>query len=126
MSKQLTVEFHLGQTTSSLTALLRPRSLAVIGASRDPASIGYRLLQTILNGKFRGAAYPVNPRAPSIGGLQTFPSVRAVPKPVDLAIIVVPRQAVFQVIRDCAAAGVKALIVVSARFAETGERGRVL
>lgn len=126
MSKQLTVEFHPGQTTSSLTALLRPRSVAVIGASRDPASIGYRLLQTILNGKFRGAVYPVNPRATSIGGLQTFPSVRAVPKPVDLAIIVVRHQAVFQVVSDCAAAGVKALIVVSAGFAETGERGRVL
>lgn len=115
-----------GQMTSSLTPLLRPRSLAVIGASRAPASIGYRLLQTILKGEFQGAIYPVNPHATSIAGRRTFPSVRALPEPVDLAIIAVPRDAVLQVVNDCAAARVKTLIIVSAGFAETGEHGRSL
>ena len=111
-------------TTASLRSFFHPRSVAVIGASRDPKSIGYRSVEAIAVNQFRGAIYPVNPKAVTIAGLATYPSVAAIPDAVDLAVIVVPRDAVLPVINDCAAKGIRSVIVISSGFAETGPDGK--
>lgn len=117
---------HRVATVASLAPFFRPRAVAVVGASRDPAAIGYRLLDALDRGMFQGAVYPVNPKATSIRGLRTYPSVREIPEAVDLAIVAVPRDAVLDVVDDCAARGVRALIVISAGFAEVGRDGAEL
>jgi acetyl coenzyme A synthetase (ADP forming)-like protein len=98
----------------------------VIGASRDPASIGHRLFEALIRNDFAGSIYPVNPKATAIGGVHAYPSLRELPEPIDLAVIAVPREAVLQVVDDCAAKGVRALIIISAGFAEVGGEGRQL
>jgi acetyl coenzyme A synthetase (ADP forming)-like protein len=113
-------------TVASLRPFFRPRSVAVIGASRRPATIGRQVFEALVLGGFQGPIYPVNPKAETIGSLQAFSSVRSLPSSVDLAVIVVPRDAVLSVVDDCAAHGVRALVVISAGFAETGALGREL
>jgi len=111
-------------TTASLRPFFHPRSVAVIGASRDPKSIGYRIVQALASNQFRGAIYPVNPKAATIADLSAFPSVAAIPDAVDLAVIVVPRDAVLPVLKDCAGKGIGSVIVISSGFAETGPEGK--
>lgn len=113
-------------TAASLRPFFRPNGVAVIGASRDPVSIGYKLLECLTTAGFRGPVYPVNPTAPSIAGIRAFPSMREAPGPVDLAIVAVPRDAVLGVVDDCAAKGVRALVVITAGFAEVNDEGRAL
>jgi acetyl coenzyme A synthetase (ADP forming)-like protein len=117
---------HRVATVASLRPFFRPRGVAVIGASRKPESIGFRLLDSLIQGGFPGPIYPVNPQAKEIHGLQAYPSVRDLPDPVDLGVIAVPRDAVLGVVDDCAARGIRAVIVVSAGFAETGPEGAEL
>jgi acetyl coenzyme A synthetase (ADP forming)-like protein len=112
--------------TASLRPFFRPRSVAVVGASRDPSSIGYRLLDALVTNHFQGPVYPVNPKASVIGGIRAYPTVRDLPEPVDLAVIAVPREAVPTVVDDCAARGVRAIVVITAGFAEVGDEGRAL
>lgn len=100
-----------------------PKSVAVIGASRDPKRVGSRILKNVKAG-FTGAIYPVNPSAGEIDGLPCYPSVLDVPGPVDLAIVFVPARLVPGVIRDCARHGVRGVIIESAGFAETGAEGK--
>jgi len=111
-------------TAASLRPFFHPAAVAVIGASRDPESLGYRTLHALVLNRFQGPVYAVNPKAPSIGAIPAYPSVRALPGAVDLAIILVPKQHVPAVIDDCAAAGVRAVVVITAGFAETGAEGR--
>ena len=113
-------------TTVSLRPFFQPHAVAIVGASRNPANIGTRILQAALAAGFQGALYPINPRAAAIGSLRAFPSVRDLPKAPDLAVIAVPRDAVLAVVDDCAARGVRALIVITAGFAEIGAEGRAL
>jgi len=113
-------------TTASLRPLFQPRAVAVLGASRDPARIGNRLVQALVTNRFQGPIYPVNPKATEVAGLQAYPSVSHVPGPVDLAIIAVPRDAVLASVDQCAARGVRAVIVISAGFAEASAEGREL
>ena len=113
-------------TVASLRPFFHPRAVAVVGASRNPDSIGGRVLQALIAAGFRGAIYPINPHASSIASLTAYPSVAVLPEAPDLAIITVPRDAVLPVIDDCAARGVKAVVVVTAGFAETGVEGREL
>jgi succinyl-CoA synthetase alpha subunit/GNAT superfamily N-acetyltransferase len=117
---------HRVATVASLRPFFRPRSVAVVGASRNPTAIGHQLLDALVRGGFRGAVYPVNPKAPAIRGLRAYPSVAELPGPVDLAVIAVPRDAVPGVVDDCAARGVRALCVISAGFAEVGCEGAEL
>ncbi len=112
--------------TASLLPFFKPRSVAVIGASRDFSSIGYKLLDSLITAGFKGPVYPVNPHAAELRGLRAYQSMLDVPKPVDLALIAVPRDAVLNVIDDCASQGVRALVVISAGFAEVGAEGRDL
>ncbi|MBI4481815.1 MAG: GNAT family N-acetyltransferase [Acidobacteria bacterium] len=113
-------------TTASLLRFFRPQSVAVIGASRTPSNIGYRILEALVANRFQGPVYPVNPKASVVGSIRAYPSVRELPEPVDLAIIVVPRDAVLEVVDDCAERGVKALVIITAGFAEVNAEGREL
>lgn len=110
----------------SLRPLLKPQSIAVVGASRHPGSAGHEILRSLLAFDFNGRVYPVNPSARSICGVPSYPDIAAVPEPVDLAVVAVPGPAVLDVVRQCAAAGVGSLAVVSSGFAETGAAGREL
>lgn len=110
-------------TVDSLKPFFHPRSVAVIGASRNKTHIGYRLLESLQEGRFAGTILPVNPHATEIAGLPVFPSLKSIPGPVDLAIIAVPPNAVLDVIDDCAAKQVPAAILITAGFAETGTLG---
>ncbi len=107
----------------SLEPILRPQSIAVIGASRQQNTIGWQILDNLLRRGFQGPVYPVNPKATSIHSIPAFPSITAVPVPVDLAVIVVPKDHVAAVARECVEAGVKGLVVISAGFKEVGGAG---
>jgi acetyl coenzyme A synthetase (ADP forming)-like protein len=100
--------------------------VTIIGASRDPKSIGFRLLEALTTNQFRGSVYPVNPNATEIAGVRVYPSLRSVLGPIDLALIAVPRDKVLSVVDECAAKGVRALVVITAGFAEVGADGAAL
>ena len=101
----------------SLTRLLTPTSVAVIGASRRVGSVGHSVVETLLAGGFQGTIHPVNPHAREICGLKTHPSISAVPIPVDLALVAVPAKAVGAVVAQCAAAGVGAVVLLTSSVA---------
>jgi acyl-CoA synthetase (NDP forming) len=103
---------------SVLDALLRPRSVAMIGASRNPKALGGRPLGFMARYGFPGKVYPVNGSAPEVQGLPAYASINDVPGPVDLALVMVRAELVAQVLRDCAAAGVRVAVVVSSGFGE--------
>ena len=110
-------------TAASLRAFFKPASVAVVGASRDESSIGYRILEALVMNRFQGPVYPVNPKATVVGSIRAHRSVTELPEPVDLAVIAVPRDAMLGVIDECAKRGVKAIIVITAGFAEAGTGG---
>jgi acetate---CoA ligase (ADP-forming) len=110
-------------TAASLRPLFEPASVAVVGASRNPSSLGYRLLSNLVQGGFNGPVYPVNPHASHVLSIRAYPSLEAVGEPVDLAVVVVPAAAVPEVVESCAVVGVKAVVVVSAGYAEVGGEG---
>ncbi|MBO0728804.1 MAG: GNAT family N-acetyltransferase [Acidimicrobiaceae bacterium] len=109
---------------ASMRRLLRPDTVAVIGASRQPATIGHELFRNLIRGGFAGTVYPVNPAARSVAGIRAYPSMAGLPEPADLAVVTVPAAAVEGVVEECGQAGVKSVVVVSAGFAELGEEGR--
>ncbi|MFO0796583.1 MAG: GNAT family N-acetyltransferase [Gemmataceae bacterium] len=110
-------------TVASLRPFFRPTAVAVVGASRDPAAVGRRVLDELLAAGFRGPVYPVNPRATEVGGVRAYPSVRDLPGSVELAVIAVPAPAVRGVVDDCAARGGRARVVLSAGVADAGPDG---
>jgi acetate---CoA ligase (ADP-forming) len=111
---------------SSLDPLLSPRSVALIGASENAARIGGRPLRYLSQGGFKGKVYPINPNRASVQGFTAYPSVSSLPETPDVAILAVPAATTLQALKDCADRGVKAAIIFSAGFAETGEEGRKL
>src|SRR5262249_32914525 len=108
----------------SIRALLEPRSVAIVGASRQAGTIGHDLIANVQRCGFRGPIYPVNPHAAEIEGLTAYPSVSAIGQPVDLAVIAVPAAAVEGVVDDCAGAGVRGVVVISAGFGEVSQQGK--
>ena len=110
--------------SSSLRAIFAPTSVAVIGASRTQATIGRAILDNLIRDGFRGPIYPINPHVRELAGRRSFPSIAEVGAPIDLAIIAVPAECVEDVIRDCAAAGVHAVVVITAGFAEVSASGQ--
>ncbi|MEP7193894.1 MAG: GNAT family N-acetyltransferase [Actinomycetota bacterium] len=112
-----------GSEAASLSALLQPQSIVVIGASRDPDSIGARVLRHVIRAGFTGRVYAVNPTASELQGVRCYADVSDVPGPVDVALVVVPAEAVPRVVDDCRHAGVRGLIVMSGGFAEMGAEG---
>ncbi|MDX6421801.1 MAG: hypothetical protein QOG28_6421 [Trebonia sp.] len=103
---------------SVLDALLRPRGVAMIGASRNPTALGGRPLGYLARYGFPGQVYPVNGSAPEVQGLPSYASVKDIPGPVDLALVMVRAELVPQVLRECAAAGVRVAVIVSSGFGE--------
>jgi len=109
--------------TSSLDPFFTPRSIAVVGASRNPLKLGYVLLDNLSRARFDGPIYPVNPNAEAVLGMPAYERVDAIPGPVDLAVLTVPNAAVETVIEECGRKGVRAAVVVTAGFRETGADG---
>lgn len=107
----------------SIRRLLCPRSVAVIGASRTPGTIGHELVRNLVRGGFQGPVYPVNPNATHVASLPCWPDVGTVPGPVDLAVVAVPAPLVLQTVEDCGQRHVAGLVIVSSGFAEAGEGG---
>src|SRR6185436_8998089 len=101
-------------TERPLDPIFSPRSIAVIGASRRRDSIGFALLHNLVANQFNGAIFPVNPGAAAIHSLKCYPNVAAIPDPVDLAVIVVPRDKVLPAVEECLAKGVRGLVVITA------------
>jgi acetyltransferase len=109
-----------------LQKLFHPKSVAVIGASDRPLSVGKSVLWNLISNRFGGTVYPVNPSHPAVLGIKSYASIREVPAAVDLAVIATPAKTVPGLIRECGEAGVRAAIVLSAGFKEIGEPGRAL
>ncbi len=109
-----------------IDALINPKSIAVVGASTKPRTVGNDLLRNLIFTEFNGPVYPINPKAESILGIACYESLRHTPKPADLAVVVVPAAAILDVVADAAAAGVKAMVLISAGFKETGAAGAQL
>lgn len=106
-----------------LDAIFRPKSVAIIGATEKPGSVGKALLQNMTTGQFKGALYPINPKYPELMGLQAYPSLASCPAHVDLVVIATPAPTVPGLIEECGRAGVKGVIVISAGFKELGPEG---
>ena len=106
-----------------LDVFFSPESVAVIGATETPGSVGRTVLWNLISTPFGGTVYPVNLKRTSVLGIKAYPNIGAVPAQVDLAVVITPAQVIPSVIRDCAEAGVKAAIVISAGFKELGPQG---
>src|SRR5579872_2067356 len=102
---------------------MRPKSVAVIGATEKAGAVGRTILWNLISSPFGGAVYPINPKRKSILGIKAYPSLEHVPDQVELAVIVTPAETVPGVIRECGEHGVKGAVVISAGFKESGERG---
>jgi acetyl coenzyme A synthetase (ADP forming)-like protein len=108
---------------ASLRPFFEPRSVAVLGASPRTGTIGGELFRNILRAEFTGAAFPVNPRGSPVAGVQAYPSVEEIPEPIDLAVICVPAAAVPEAAASALRAGCRAIVCVTAGFAEVGSEG---
>jgi len=106
--------------TDLLNRVFYPKSIAVIGASAKPDKVGFICLSNLLEFGFRGKIYPVNPDLSEVLGLKAYPSIRAIPDEVDLAMIVIPAQQTITAIEECAASGIKATLIISSGFREMG------
>jgi len=110
-------------TVASIRALLYPHSVAIVGASREPGTIGRLLFQSIMQNGFSGVVYPINPNAEAIMSVRTCPSVLDVPGDIDLALIAVPASLVAKVADECGRKGVHSIVVISDGFKERGGEG---
>jgi len=127
-SQRITVKEEERERLSTLTSIrhiLSPRSIAVIGASRQPGSIGQIILKAIVENGFTGVVYPVNPKADQVMSIKAYPSILDVPGEVDMGVIVVPTHLVARVAKDCGLKGVHALVVISDGFKERGPEGAI-
>lgn len=106
-----------------LDELFRPAALAVIGASEKAGKVGRVVLENILNSGYRGTVYPVNPSYGEVFSLKCYPSVSDLPEAPELAMIIIPAESVQGVIEECGARGVKAAVIISAGFKESGVEG---
>ncbi|GAB4194398.1 MAG: acetate--CoA ligase [Roseiflexaceae bacterium] len=109
-----------------LEAIFAPQSVAVVGASPDPSKLGHRVLKNVVENGYQGRIIPIHPTAAQVLDLPAFPSISAVDGPIDLAVLVVPPQAVLAVVDECGAHGVRGLVVITAGFKEVGGPGREL
>jgi len=111
------------QGSSDMRFLFEPRSVAVIGASRNPAKFGHVQLRNLMELGFQGEVYPVNPNANHVLGLKAYRSVRETPVPIDLAVITIPAPKVPEAVEDCAEKSVKVVVITSSGFGEVGGEG---
>lgn len=117
---------HYTSLADSFKSLLQPASVAILGASDNPTRIGGRPLRYLIDAGFAGAIYPINPKYETIQGLPAYQSIDDVPEPVDFALLSVPAAITVQAAEACAAKGVKAAVIFSSGFAETGDEGELM
>ena len=110
-------------TNRPLSPIFSPKSVAVIGATETLNSVGRTILENLIKGGFTGKIFPVNPKRPTVLGIQAYPSITAVPEKTDLAVIITPPATVPAIVKDCGKAGVKGVIIISAGFKEIGPVG---
>ena len=113
----------ISQLSRGIAAILRPRSVAVVGASRRSGSLGHGIVSNLLEFGFQGPVYPVHHEAHHVASIRAYPTVDAIDDEVDLAVVVVPRPQVRDVVEACARKGVKGLVVITAGFREVGAEG---
>jgi acetate---CoA ligase (ADP-forming) len=113
-------------TTSSLTPFFTPQGVAVIGASADPSKLGYRLAHNLVDSGYSGAINFVNPKGGSLLGREMVRTIAEIPDPVDLAVLLIPATVVPQTLHDCGKRGIRAVIISSGGFKETGADGAAL
>ncbi len=106
-----------------LDAIFSPRSVAVVGASTTPGKVGHDIFVNILKGGYKGVLYPVNPGAEAIASVRAYPSIKDIPYPLDLAMIIVPPKAAIASVKEAIEKGVKGVVIVSAGFKEVGPEG---
>ncbi len=121
-----TLPLPSGPVLPSVEPIFRPRSVAIIGASRERHSIGWDILDNLIRYEFQGQVFPVNPNVGVLRSLKCYPTVEAIPDSVDLAIIAVPRSFVAAQADACGRKGVKGLVVITAGFKEVGDAGAAL
>jgi acetyltransferase len=122
--KLVTAEDILRPRRPIMDAIFAPRSIAVVGASETPGSVGQKLMENLAS--FRGILYPVNPKRRSVFEIDAFPTITAIGKEFDLAVIATPARSVPALVRECSEAGVKGAIIISAGFKECGTEGAEL
>jgi acetyltransferase len=110
----------------ALDAFFKPKNVALVGATEKEGSVGRTILWNLITSPFGGAVFPINPKRPNVMGIKAYPSIKAVPDPVDLAVIVTPASSIPGVIGECIEAGVRAAVVISAGFKEIGPEGAKL
>lgn len=111
------------RNTRPLDSIFCPQSIAIIGASRVPGSVGQSLLANVIDSRFQGIVYPVNPKAKGVLGIKCYARVMDIPDRVDLAVIVVPARFVAEVLEECGKKEIKGAIIISAGFKEIGGEG---
>ena len=116
----------LGRRRRTLEPIFKPKHVAVIGASEKQGSVGRTLLSNLISSPFGGTVYPVNHKRASVLGIKAYPSLRAVPGKVDLAVIATPAHTVPGIIQECVECGVQGAIIISAGFKERGPDGVAL
>jgi acetyltransferase len=109
-----------------LDAIFAPKSVAVVGATENIGSVGRTIMANLISSPFGGTVFPVNPKRSSVLGVKAYPSIKAIPDPVDLAVIVTPAGSVPGLIQECVDVGIRGAIVISAGFKETGPAGAAL
>jgi len=112
--------------TQPLDVFFAPKSVAVVGATENPGSVGRTILWNLMSSPFGGTVFPVNPKRPSVLGVKAYPSLSALPESVDLAVIVTPPPSVPGIIRECGETDVRGAVVISAGFKEIGPEGAAL
>lgn len=122
-AKRSIIREHIART-AGVRRLLYPHSVAVVGASRNPESVGGALFRNLLKESFNGPVFPINPSATSIAGVLSYPSVLDVPSDIDLAVIVVPAEKVLDVVEECGKKGITGIVVISVGFGEAGAKGK--
>ena len=111
---------------SLYTSLFEPRAIAFIGASTNPTKWGFNILHHLIKGGYAGNIYPINPQGGIWFGRPMYKSLAEVPRPIDLAIIVVPKERVPNTLRECIDADIHAVVIITAGFGETGAEGKAL
>jgi len=109
--------------TKDIEFIMNPRSIAVVGATNRPGSVGLAVFRNILRAEFQGVLYPVNPRAKSVQSVKAYPKLADIPDEVDLAVVIVPAEIVCSILEEAGQKQVKGAIVISAGFKEVGGRG---
>src|SRR5574339_441976 len=104
----------------ALNAIFAPKNVAVVGATEKAGSVGRTILWNLMRNPFGGTIFPVNPKRPNVLGIKSYPSVKDIPEPIDLAVIVTPAPTVPGVVRECVEKGARGAIIISAGFKETG------